>query len=104
MIECKRFANAGRSGLAALVGFVLATVGLEWGADNHKDQSEISNRLAASGKVLDEVMAPHNKRAIPEGVLQHARCVAIFPTQAPDTSRGFVSEVAKYADQPPQRQ
>jgi SH3 domain-containing YSC84-like protein 1 len=82
MIEIKRFAEkAGRrNGLAILVGFVLSAVGLGWAADRNKDQSEISNRLAASGKVLDEVMAPGNKRAIPEGTLQHAKCLAIFPS------------------------
>ena len=82
MIKAKRCATktVGRSGLAIFVGILLAAVGLAWAADKNKDQSEISNRLAQSGKVLDEVMAPHNKRAIPEGVLQHARCVAIFPS------------------------
>lgn len=82
MVKAKRCATkaAGGSGLAIFVGFLLATVGLAWAADNSKDQSEISNRLAASGKVLDAVMASGNKRAIPEGVLQHAKCVAIFPS------------------------
>jgi lipid-binding SYLF domain-containing protein len=82
MIETKGFATniAGRCGVLILAAFLLAALGLAWGADNNKDQSEISNRLAASGKVLDEVMASHNKRAIPEGILQHAKCVAIFPS------------------------
>lgn len=82
MTENKRFATrtGSRSGLALFAGVLLAAVGLAWAADNNKDQSEISNRLAESGKVLDEVMAPQNKRAIPEGILQHAKCVAIFPS------------------------
>jgi hypothetical protein len=62
MIETKLFAKRAcrRSGLAMLVGFLLAAVGLGWAADTNKDQSEVSNRLAASGKVLDEVMASGN--------------------------------------------
>src|SRR5436305_3613104 len=82
MIESKRFESKALrpSGLAIVVGFVFAAMGLGWAADNNKDQSEISNRLAASGKVLDAVMASGNKRAIPLGVLQHAKCVAIFPS------------------------
>ena len=82
MIESKRFEMKAlrRSALAIVVGFVFAAMGLGWAADNNKDQSEISNRLAASGKVLDAVMASGNKRAIPEGILQHAKCVAIFPS------------------------
>jgi lipid-binding SYLF domain-containing protein len=60
--------------------FLLAAVGSAFSADNTKGQSEISNRLAASAKVLDEVMASGNKRAIPLGILQHAKCVAIFPS------------------------
>lgn len=50
-----------------------------WSADNGKDQTEISSRLAESAKVFDQVMASR-KRAIPEGILRHAKCVAIFPS------------------------
>ena len=42
------------------------------------DQSDITKRLAASAKVMDEVMASPDK-AIPKGVIERARCVAIFP-------------------------
>lgn len=46
---------------------------------NNKDQSQLSDRLAASAKVLDEVV--HSpKRSIPEGILHHAMCIAIFPS------------------------
>ena len=81
MTQAKRFpmATAQRCGMAILFIFLPAIAGFASAADNNKDQSEISNRLAASAKVFDEVMRSP-KRAIPEGVLQHAKCVAIFPS------------------------
>jgi SH3 domain-containing YSC84-like protein 1 len=68
-----------QGGVAVLLLLLLAASERGWSADTSKDQSEISNRLAASAKVLDEVMASP-KRAIPESVLQHAKCVAVFPS------------------------
>lgn len=53
---------------------LLALIGL----GRADDQSDIAKRLAASAKVLDEVMANPNK-AIPKGVIQRAQCVAVFP-------------------------
>lgn len=51
-----------------------------WGAeDSNKQQSELINRLDASKKVLDEVMSSA-KRAIPQSVLHHAMCLAVFPS------------------------
>lgn len=54
---------------------VLFVPSLAWGAD---DPAEINKRLAASAKVLDDVMASPNK-AIPDGVIKRATCVAVFP-------------------------
>jgi SH3 domain-containing YSC84-like protein 1 len=56
-----------------LVFFI--SINLSW-AD---DQSDIAKRLAASAKVLDEVMATPNK-SIPKGVIERAQCVAVFPS------------------------
>jgi len=50
-------------------------VGTGWVAD---EQSEIAKRLVASANVLDEVMATPDK-AIPDGVIKRAKCVAVFP-------------------------
>ena len=41
--------------------------------------ADVAQRLDASAKVLNEVMADPQK-AIPEGLLQHASCVAVFPS------------------------
>lgn len=68
----------GQWGMASLFVFLLVP-GAAWSANSNKDQTEISNRLAESAKVLDDVMASR-KRAIPEGILQHAKCVAVFPS------------------------
>lgn len=48
-----------------------------WAAD--ESQADVAQRLAASAKVLNEVMADPQK-AIPEGIIQHATCVAVFPS------------------------
>jgi lipid-binding SYLF domain-containing protein len=50
-----------------------------WAADNNKDQSDLAQRLTASAKVLDQVMATPEK-AIPTGIISSARCVAVFPS------------------------
>jgi lipid-binding SYLF domain-containing protein len=59
----------------AAAGAVLLA-GTCWAADS---QSDIDKRLEDSAKVLNEVMASPDK-AIPLGELQHATCVAIFPS------------------------
>jgi len=61
----------GRAMGATLV--LLASVA--WSADN---QSDITQRLDASARVLDEVMSTPNK-SIPAGVITRATCVAVFP-------------------------
>jgi lipid-binding SYLF domain-containing protein len=55
---------------------LMLVLGWSWAAD---DQSDIAKRLAASAKVLDDVMATPNK-SIPKGVIQRAQCVAVFPS------------------------
>ncbi len=54
----------------------LVLVSLAWGTD---EATDISKRLAASAKVLDDVMATPNK-AIPDGVIKRATCVVVFPS------------------------
>jgi SH3 domain-containing YSC84-like protein 1 len=53
-------------------------VGLCWSADD-KDQSEISKRIDASAKVLDEIMTVPDK-AIPDKVMKNAKCIAVVPS------------------------
>jgi SH3 domain-containing YSC84-like protein 1 len=53
-------------------------VGLCWSADD-KDQSDISKRIDASAKVLDEIMAVPDK-AIPDKVMKSAKCIAVIPS------------------------
>jgi len=53
-------------------------VGLCWSADD-KDQSDISKRIDASAKVLDEIMAVPDK-AIPDKVMKNAKCIAVIPS------------------------
>ena len=51
---------------------LMLVLGWSWAAD---DQSDIAKRLAASAKVLDDVMATPNK-SIPKGVIQRA-CLSL---------------------------
>jgi len=60
---------------AFLVGFFI-TIGRT--ADT-QSRSDLNQRLAASSKVLDEIMASSDK-AIPAGVISRASCVAVFPS------------------------
>lgn len=53
-------------------------VGMSWSADE-KDQSDISKRINASAKVLDEIMATPDK-AIPDKVMSNAKCIAVIPS------------------------
>ena len=53
-------------------------VGLGWSADA-KAQSDISKRIDASAKVLDEIMAVPDK-AIPDKVMKNAKCIAVIPS------------------------
>lgn len=51
---------------------------IAWAADD-KDQSDIDKRIAASANVIDEIMATPDK-AIPEKVMNDAKCVAVIPS------------------------
>ena len=55
-----------------------AFVGMSWSADD-RDQSDVSKRLEASAKVLDEIMAVPDK-AIPNKVMEKATCIAVIPS------------------------
>ena len=52
-------------------------VGVSWSADDNK--SDISKRIDASAKVLDEIMAVKDK-AIPDKVMKNAKCIAVIPS------------------------
>jgi len=53
---------------------------LAWSADDKdKDRSEIDKRIEASASVLNEIMAAPDK-AIPDKVMNDARCLAIVPS------------------------
>src|SRR6201997_4465561 len=53
-------------------------VGVSWSQDE-KDKSDISKRIEASAKVLDEIMATPDK-AIPDKVIRNAKCIAVIPS------------------------
>lgn len=74
MNELKLFALR----LAAAAFLVAVCLTVSRAADSN-EQSDLTNRLAASTKVLDEVMATPDK-AIPSGVITRAACVAVFPS------------------------
>lgn len=61
-----------------LCGAVLLLSGMRFSADNQQDLSDITKRIDASAKVLDEVMAD-SAHAIPDGLIKRAQCVAVFP-------------------------
>ena len=52
---------------------------LVWVA-NSNEQADIEKRLTASGKVLDEIMSQPPDKAIPDGVIKRAQCLAVFPS------------------------
>ena len=57
-------------------------VGLGWSADDKdkdKDQSDITKRIDASARVLDEIMGTPDK-AIPDKVMSGAKCIAVIPS------------------------
>lgn len=47
--------------------------------EENKEKSDISKRIDASAKVLDEVMAVPDK-AIPDKVMKGAKCIAVIPS------------------------
>lgn len=62
-----------------LVGSICSVlVGASWAADD-KDQSDITKRIDASARVLNEIMATPDK-AIPDKVMAKAKCIAVIPS------------------------
>jgi len=62
-----------------LVGSICSVlVGASWAADD-KDQSDITKRIEASARVLNEIMATPDK-AIPDKVMAKAKCIAVIPS------------------------
>lgn len=64
--------------LVLMLSICLVFAGMAWSADD-KDQSDITKRIDASAKVLDEVMATPDK-AIPDKVMSKAKCIAVIPS------------------------
>src|SRR5277367_2928548 len=64
--------------LLALSTVVLFVASTSWAADD-KDQSDISKRIEASAKVLNEIMGTPDK-AIPDKVMSDAKCIAVVPS------------------------
>ena len=62
--------------LVLAIGSLL--VGVSWSADDN-NKSDISKRIDASAKVLDEIMAVKDK-AIPDKVMKNAKCIAVIPS------------------------
>lgn len=75
---------------------ILLLVALGWSADE-QNLSDISQRIEASAKVLDQVMAD-TAHAVPDGLMRRAQCVAVFPAMVEVAAlvggkhgKGFVS-------------
>jgi len=60
-------------------GIVLALFISTGQAADEGTRTDIAKRLSASAAVLDSIMSTPNK-SIPSGVMEHAVCVAIFPS------------------------
>lgn len=56
---------------------ILLLAGMGWPADE-QNLSDISKRIDASAKVLDEVMT-NPAHAVPTGLIKRAQCIAVFP-------------------------
>jgi len=67
--------------LMALGMGLLVCSAMAWSVDDkqQKDQSDIEKRIAASAIVLNEIMETPDK-AIPDKVMNDARCVAVVPS------------------------
>jgi lipid-binding SYLF domain-containing protein len=61
-----------------VLGICSMLVAASWAADD-KDQSDITKRIDASAKVLNEIMATPDK-AIPDKVMSDAKCIAVIPS------------------------
>src|SRR5258707_9178657 len=60
-----------------VLGICSALIGVSSAAD--KDDSDITKRIDASAKVLNEIMATPDK-AIPDKVMRDAKCIAVIPS------------------------
>ncbi len=65
--------------LLVLGSMVLVLASMSWAADDGKEQSDINKRIVKSAEVLNEIMATPDK-AIPDGVMEHAKCIAVIPS------------------------
>jgi lipid-binding SYLF domain-containing protein len=64
---------------AVLLSSILMTVGSLWAEDPAKKLQGEADQSQKAAHVLDEIMGAPDK-AIPEGVLDKAECVAVFPS------------------------
>jgi lipid-binding SYLF domain-containing protein len=65
--------------LLVLGSLAVVLASMSWGADDDKDQSEISKRIAKSAQVLNEIMATPDK-AIPDKIMNSSKCIAVVPS------------------------
>jgi lipid-binding SYLF domain-containing protein len=65
--------------ILALCMTLLLGASMSWAASDDKEQSDITKRIDASAKVLDEIMATPDK-AIPDKVMGDAECIAVIPS------------------------
>jgi SH3 domain-containing YSC84-like protein 1 len=65
--------------LMVLGSAVVVLASLTWGADDDRDQTEISKRIAKSAEVLNEIMATPDK-AIPDKIMNSSKCIAVVPS------------------------
>jgi len=79
--------------IVVLGTMLLLLAGLGWSADEQKDQSDITKRIDASARVLDEIMATPEK-SIPNKVMNDAKCVAVIPSMV-KVAVGFGGEHGK---------
>jgi len=61
-----------------VLGICSLLVGVSWSADDN-NKSDITKRIDASAKVLDEIMSVKDK-AIPDKVMKNAKCIAVIPS------------------------
>ena len=52
---------------------------MSWAADTDPDHTDIGKRIEKSAAVLNEIVATPDK-AIPDGVMEHAKCIAVIPS------------------------
>ena len=65
--------------LLALSTVVLILASVSWAGETDPDHTDIGKRIEKSAEVLNEIMATPDK-AIPDGVMEHAKCIAVIPS------------------------